>query len=143
MTYGGFWKRFFAYIIDWLILLVISFVIAMAFGMFMGISNLNINDEAEITRFEAQANLASLLIAWLYYALLESSSRQATFGKSMLGMRVVDNQGNRISFGRATVRFFAKILSALLLFIGFIMIAFTERKQGLHDLIAGTLIINK
>ena len=74
---------------------------------------------------------------------MESSARQATFGKSILGMKVTNLQGERIGFGRATVRFFSKILSTLLFFIGFIMIAFTEKKQGLHDLIASTLIVNK
>ena len=143
MSYGGFWKRLFAYIIDWLILLVIAMLVFIGLGFFMAGSGIDIDDEATMLRLEAQANLASFVIAWLYYALLESSSRQATFGKSILGMKVVDNQGQRIGFIRASVRFLAKILSALLLFIGFVMIAFTERKQGLHDLIAGTLIINR
>ena len=58
-----------------------------------------------------------------------------------LGMKVTDLAGNRISFLRATGRYFAKIISALILFIGFIMVAFTEKKQGLHDMIAGTLVV--
>ena len=77
---------------------------------------------------------------WLYFALMESSTRQATLGKMALDMKVTDDEGNRISFGRATGRYFAKILSALILLIGFIMVAFTDRKRGLHDMIAGTLV---
>jgi uncharacterized RDD family membrane protein YckC len=85
--------------------------------------------------------LVALVVSWLYFALLESSARGATVGKMVLGLRVVDGQGNRISFLRATGRFFAKILSGMILFIGFLMVAFTERKRGLHDIIADTLVV--
>ena len=81
-----------------------------------------------------------LLGGWLYEALMESSSYQATLGKMILGMKVTDLYGNRISFGRATGRHFAKILSGMVLCIGFIMVGLTQRKQGLHDLLAGTLV---
>ena len=143
MSYGGFWKRLFAYIIDWIILLVVTVMISIGMGIFAAGSGIDIEDEQALLVYQAQANLLSFLVAWLYYALMESSARQATFGKSILGMKVTNLQGERIGFGRATVRFFSKILSTLLFFIGFIMIAFTEKKQGLHDLIASTLIVNK
>ncbi|MFY9676334.1 MAG: RDD family protein, partial [Terriglobales bacterium] len=78
--------------------------------------------------------------SWLYEALMESSSYQATLGKMIFGMKVTDLYGNRISFARATGRHFAKIVSGLLLCIGFIMVGLTERKQGLHDMMAGTLV---
>jgi uncharacterized RDD family membrane protein YckC len=61
----------------------------------------------------------------------------------VFGLIVTDNEGNRLSFGRATGRWLAKILSVLILWIGLIMIGFTERKQGLHDMIAGTLVVYK
>jgi uncharacterized RDD family membrane protein YckC len=77
---------------------------------------------------------------WLYEAFMESSSYQATLGKMIFGMKVTDLNGNRISFERATGRHFAKWLSAMVLGIGYIMVGFTERKQGLHDLLAGTLV---
>ena len=77
---------------------------------------------------------------WLYSAMMESSSRQATVGKMAFGMKVTDLQGQRLSFGLATGRHFAKILSGLILCIGFIMVGFTEKKQGLHDMIVGTLV---
>ena len=73
----------------------------------------------------------------------ESSVYQATLGKMMLGLRVTDLHGKRISIGRAVGRYFAKILSAVILCIGFIMAAFTQKKQALHDLIAGTLVVRK
>jgi uncharacterized RDD family membrane protein YckC len=72
---------------------------------------------------------------------MESSGSQATVGKMMCGLRVTDTQGQRISFGRATGRYFAKILSALTLFIGYLMVGWTRQKRGLHDFIAGTLVI--
>jgi len=78
--------------------------------------------------------------SWLYEAFLESSSYQATLGKMIFGMKVTDLNGDRISFERATGRHFAKWLSGVILCIGYIMVGFTERKQGLHDLLAGTLV---
>ena len=84
--------------------------------------------------------ILSIVLSWLYSALLESSARGATLGKMVMGARVTDLSGGRISFGRATGRYFAKIISGMILAIGFIMVAFTARKQGLHDMIAGTLV---
>ena len=79
---------------------------------------------------------------WLYFALQESSARQATVGKRAMNIHVTDLLGRRISFGQATGRHFSKILSSILA-IGYIMVAFTEKKQGLHDLIASTLVLRK
>jgi uncharacterized RDD family membrane protein YckC len=81
-------------------------------------------------------------MTWLYFAVCESSSWQGTLGKLALGIRVTDMQGAKISFPRALGRYPAKYLSALILGIGFLMVAWTQRKQGLHDLIAGTLVLN-
>ncbi|MER3416968.1 MAG: hypothetical protein C4297_12250 [Gemmataceae bacterium] len=74
---------------------------------------------------------------------MESSRTQATLGKMALGITVTDLEGNRIGFGKATGRFFGKIISALIFYIGFVMAAFTEKKQGLHDMMAGCLVVNK
>ncbi len=87
--------------------------------------------------------IVALLGGWLYFALMESSVSQATVGKMAIGARVTDLYGNRISFARATGRYFAKILSAGILFIGCVMVAFTSRKQGLHDMVAGSLVLNR
>jgi uncharacterized RDD family membrane protein YckC len=83
------------------------------------------------------------ILHWLYFALMESSTWQATLGKKALGLEVTDLEGKRIGFGRASGRFFGKILSVLILWIGFIMAGFTEKKQALHDMLAGTLVIRK
>jgi uncharacterized RDD family membrane protein YckC len=85
-----------------------------------------------------------VLLQWLYFAGLESSARQATIGKSVMALRVTNLEGRRLSFGHATGRFFAKIVTGMIPFaIGYIMAAFTERKQALHDLIAATLVLKK
>ena len=72
---------------------------------------------------------------------MESSARGATLGKMAMGLRVVTNDGQRLSFMNATGRYFAKFISAILLLVGFIMIGFTDRKRGLHDMMASTLVI--
>jgi len=83
------------------------------------------------------------MLSWIYYASLESSAWQATLGKKILGLKVTDLAGNRISFGRASGRFFGKILSGMILGIGFLMAGFTERKQALHDILAGCLVLRQ
>jgi uncharacterized RDD family membrane protein YckC len=85
----------------------------------------------------------SILIGWLYFALMESSNKQATLGKMLIGIKVTDLDGNRITFGKATARHFSKIISGVILAVGYIMAGFTQRKQALHDIIAGTLVVKK
>ncbi|AZK49181.1 RDD family protein [Paenibacillus lentus] len=86
---------------------------------------------------------SGILLPWLYYAILESSKLQGTFGKKALGIIVVDQNFERVSFGRASGRFWSRILSYLTLHVGYIMAAFTKKKQALHDLIAKTYVVNK
>ncbi|MCX7362998.1 MAG: RDD family protein [Alphaproteobacteria bacterium] len=132
-AYGGFWIRVVAYIIDAIVLGVASAIIAMMVGgSFLAQPG---------TSSEIAANLVSVVIGWLYFALLESSTRGATLGKMAVGLRVVTNDGQQLSFLHATGRYFAKFISALILCIGFIMVAFSERNRGLHDMIAGTLVV--
>jgi len=87
--------------------------------------------------------LIVFVLTWLYYAGLESSAWQGTVGKRLLRIVVTDQYGRRIQFGRATGRFFAKIVSALVLLVGYLMVLFSERRQGLHDLMAGTLVVRQ
>jgi uncharacterized RDD family membrane protein YckC len=134
VAYGGFWIRLVAYLIDAIVLSVVVGVIASIMG-------LNIFDPESAASFDPTLNLASVVIGWLYFSLMESSERGATLGKMALGLRVVSSSGQRLSFLNATGRYFAKILSAIILCIGFLMIAFTDRKRGLHDMIAGTLVV--
>jgi len=165
-VYAGFWKRFLAYIIDEIIIsaaaaiLIIPFSILLGIGIFSSyifeeydhysmVSFIQHQPFEDITTHEifllillvAAFSIVIVLIQWLYHALMESSSKQGTVGKIVLNLKVVDLVGNRISFGRATGRFFGKILSGLIFNIGYIMAAFTEKKQALHDMLAGCLVI--
>ncbi len=129
--YGGFWIRFSAYVIDGVIVLISTLLASFL---------LRATYPADNT-FVYADTIMSLTIAWVYAAVLHSSSWQATLGKKLLGLKVVDYEGARISFGRATGRYFAELLSLILLGIGFIMVAFTKKKQALHDKMAGTLVV--
>ena len=133
VAYGGFWLRLVAYIID-------AIVLSIALGVLATILGIPLMP-ADMDQYDPTLNAVSFVAGWLYFALLESSARGATLGKMALGLRVVTSAGERLSFLNATGRYFAKILSAIILFIGFIMIAFTDKKRGLHDMIAGTLVI--
>lgn len=135
--YAGFWKRFAAALIDGVILMISGLVIGGAFGFVYGATT----GTAEGAEF--LGNIIGIILGWLYSALFESSAKQATLGKMALGIKVTDLDGNPISFGKASGRHFGKIISTLIVFIGFIMVAFTERKQGLHDMMAGCLVVNK
>ena len=142
-VYAGFWLRFVAFLIDTVLLTVVGGLIGAVFGGVvggsMGATGSSVEDiTAAVT---GPAYLIGFLINVIYYVTMESSSRQATLGKSALGLVVTNAEGNRISAGQALGRYFGKYVSALILGIGFIMIAFTERKQGLHDLLAGTLVV--
>ncbi|MGZ5906901.1 MAG: RDD family protein [Reyranella sp.] len=133
VAYGGFWIRVVAYIIDGILLTIVCGVV----DRLLGINIL----ATDWDHYDPLANVISLVIGWLYFALLESSERGAIVGKMVMGLRVVTSDGQRLSFMNATGRYFAKILSAIILCIGFIMVAFTDKKRGLHDIIAGTLVI--
>jgi len=136
-TFAGFWKRFAAAVIDAFISCLIGMVAGGIVGFLMGANGYSLE------AIEALARVVGGLTSWIYFAAFESSEGQATLGKKALGIKVTDLDGKRISFGRASGRFFAMYLSAVLLCIGFIMIAFTKKKQGLHDIIAGCLVVNR
>jgi len=140
VDYAGFWRRFVAFIIDAVILGIIAGVLNLVTGGSKMPSTFEPMSMHYFTGF-AFSNFLSVVIAWLYYALLESSSKQATAGKMALGLVVTDLQGRRINFWRATGRHFSKIISGAILMIGFIMAGVTARKQALHDMIAGTLVL--
>ena len=143
--YGGFWIRVVAYLIDAIILGVAGAVLGMIVGVGGGFaSTLDAANSEDVMAGTQLASIGiSVVLGWLYYAIMESSGNQATLGKMALGLVVTDMSGNRISFARATGRHFAKFLSSITLLIGYIMIGFTERKQGLHDMVAGTLVTKK
>jgi uncharacterized RDD family membrane protein YckC len=130
--YAGFWIRFVAIFIDTLILGAIQFVVATV--LYGGI--LNTTGNFGFSGFMG-------LLGAVYYIGMESSSLQATVGKMAVGIRVGDHEGNRITIPNAVGRYFAKILSALILLFGFIMVAWDKENQGLHDKLASTYVFYK
>jgi uncharacterized RDD family membrane protein YckC len=150
MAYAGFWLRFVAYCIDGLILGFVAICFLLPFGGVMAVLHAS---EDDIMRNPALVLatgfwgivlvLAALFGHWLYCAGFESSAWQATPGKRALGLVVTDEQGRRISFGRATGRYLGKIVSSLILNIGFIMAGFTEKKQALHDIFVNCLVLKR
>lgn len=150
-NYGGFWIRFGAFIIDSLILGLLQFAVIApvlgAMGLAASPENFNPEDSASamagIMGAMGLVQVISLVMGFLYFVLMESSSKQATLGKMALGLIVVDQNGLRLSFGKAALRYVGKIVSGIILAIGYIMAAFTPRKQALHDMIAGTFVIKK
>ncbi|MFT8320909.1 MAG: RDD family protein [Bacillus sp. (in: firmicutes)] len=159
-NYGGFWIRFGANVLDTIILAIPFFFLgSFLFALFLGssedaVSFLNnpANFEQELTEEEVMAlagpiifavcGTASIfiLITALYYTIFQSSKWQATIGKKLLGLKVMTINGERISFWRSLGRYLIMCFLSGILFIGYIMAAFTEKKQALHDLIAGTVV---
>jgi len=137
VEYAGLQKRFEAAIIDGLILyigrfvitIILELIVVLPYGTTIGAGIIG--------------TVLYFVLVWLYYALFESSFRQATPGKIARRIIVTDLEGNRISFAQATLRHFSKILTALTLFITYILMDFNERKQAIHDRIAGCLVIKK
>jgi uncharacterized RDD family membrane protein YckC/regulator of sirC expression with transglutaminase-like and TPR domain len=137
ISYAGFWKRFAAFLIDTIIIIIGTLPIIVVFDLILVTGGTH----DKIVLFW-QGFFLGAIIHWLYFALMESSPKQATLGKMALGIKVTDLNGNRIDFGKATGRFFGKFISSIILCIGHIMVAFTQKKQGLHDIMAGCLVVN-
>ena len=138
MNNAGFWKRLAAIFIDSFLLTFIAFGLMFFIGFFIGGM---LSEPETISKISNFGMLLNVVLVWLYFALQESSERQATLGKRVMGIYVTSKDGSQLSFAQATIRYFSKYLSSILL-IGFIMAAFTKNKQGLHDMIADTLVVN-
>jgi len=152
--YAGFWLRVVAHLIDDVILGIgigILFLIGVAIigvgslrPMFENANSENPEIPAAVISMLIFLGLAAFMLAWIYNAAMESSRHQGTLGKMALGLIVTDLQGRPISFGHASGRYFAKIISGLIpLGIGYAMAGFTEKKQALHDMIAGCLVLRR
>lgn len=140
VTYAGFWWRFLAHLLDGLILGVLFVPLGLGLGLALSSGGIDPDSPAlPLANFGLYG--FEILVTWLYQAFCESSSWQGTIGKKALGLRVTDMDGRRLSFGRATGRSFGKVLSSLICSIGFLMAAFTEKTQALHDMLASTLVL--
>lgn len=153
--YAGIGRRFVAFLIDLLFILVIDLFLTGLLGLSEGIRMLNQRLVHHMPMTDSAGQVVNalvpvpvilsvgillVLVPWLYYALLESSRNQATLGKIALRIAVTDSNGRRILFARATLRHFSKIVVLLTFFVGFLIAAFTRRKQAVHDIIAGCLM---
>lgn len=155
-NYAGFWIRFVAIIIDGIIIsivrafLIIPFLAMLGISFATGFENFDSNNMEDlmplIATIMAAAGALMLIstIIWvLYGTLMEASKYQATVGKLAVGLVVTDMNGTKLDFSKSLVRNIGKLLSNFIMLIGYIMAAFTEKKQGLHDIIAGTLVVKK
>jgi uncharacterized RDD family membrane protein YckC len=152
--YSGFWKRWAAWLIDglavvagWTSIIVVEFLLVYIVGIVRSGPDMTVAGSPTQREYYpvvyALWLLTALIFPWLYYALMESSSLQATCGKMAVGIGVTDAEGNRIGFRRATARYFGKLISGLPLLLGYAMAGFTPKKQALHDIMAGCLVLNK
>jgi uncharacterized RDD family membrane protein YckC len=156
VTYAGFWLRLVAHLIDgfiigfaMLLLLVPLFFLMGGLALFSSLGR-QMGENPDPAQIGALVSFifvlagVGLLGQWLYFAYLESGEKQGTWGKQILGIYVTDLAGYRVTFARASGRFFAKLISGLIpLAIGYIMAGFTERKQALHDMIASCLVLRR
>ena len=156
--YAGFWLRVVAHLIDAAILGAIFFALFIPVAMFTGLGaamssfHPGVVDPEEVRQLMGggfilgimAAGMVGLAGGWLYYAMMESSAWEATVGKKALSLTVTNLDGARISFAHASGRYFAKIVSGLVPFgIGYILAGLTAKKQALHDMIAGSLVLRR
>jgi uncharacterized RDD family membrane protein YckC len=146
---AGFWRRFWGHLLDHFLLgVVMTPVILLIMMPLMATSSIGWADSdlpEEVAGALAGAVLTvvfmTVTVNWLYFAILHSSSRQATIGQWALGIRITDLDARRISFARASGRYFASMLTGLTFGIGYLIMLLTARRQTLHDLIAGTVVV--
>jgi len=156
IAYAGFWRRLAAYLIDVTVLSTVQ--ATLGFGVltlepqaFSSIDAVGAHAVSRALAWDIVAlaeNVATLwlvwaALTWAYYSILESSPLRASVGKAALGLFVGDLYGDPITFARASARYWLKTLSSLVLLTGWLMAAFTPRKQALHDLLSGTLVLRK
>ena len=131
-VYAPYWQRVVAHIIDCICIGIVSGIVSAVVSYFID------NTIAIILLYVVQ-----IVFFWLYYSLQESGPQQGTIGKQIFGIKVTDNHGNKISFLRATARTFSRFISVMACCIGYLMPAITEQSKGLHDFIAGTMVLEE
>lgn len=138
VLYGGFWRRGVALFIDSIIMMVIYFPFQIAVAMFVG-PGIAHNKPAELALFGA-IWLIDIALYLAYYTWF-LSQKSATPGKMLMGVKVIVAGGGRISVGRAFARYFAMILSSMILWLGYLMAAFDSEKRALHDHLCNTRVV--
>lgn len=152
--YAGFWIRFLAHLIDQIVISIVGFVFFIIALVFTAGSVISLSDLEDMGDLDPAVILGLIggwiifiivtsVAQWLYYAFMESSASRGTLGKMALGLQVIGRDGETINFARASGRYFAKILSAMIMMIGYIMAGFTAKKQALHDILADTYVVKQ
>ncbi len=139
VVYAGFWRRYAAYFLDSFLVGIINFPVSLVFNGIGAVSD----NSAVMGVMYLLGILASFVVGIAYYAWFHSSRGGATLGKMAVGIKVVRSDGERLTFMRAFGRYWGFVLSGLTLLIGFIMAAFTERKQALHDMLCDTVVVDR
>lgn len=144
-NYSSGMRRFVAFVIDHMLLgAVLSAVAWQVFDWPFGFNDYDFPFHWHHWNFNILShNFLKETLIIIYYALMESSKYQATLGKIVMGIRVVNKDGRGIDFSKALLRNLSKLLSAFILGIGYIMMIFDDRKQGLHDKIADTFVVKQ
>jgi uncharacterized RDD family membrane protein YckC len=141
IRFAGFWTRFASSFIDGIITTTAMTFIGLIEGAVLtGILGSN-SQAADIGK--GITGLMNFVLPWLYFAFLQTSATEGSVGMMAVGIKVTNLSGGRITFGQATGRYFASLLSGCLLGIGYLMMLWSPRKQTLHDQLAGTLVIHK
>jgi uncharacterized RDD family membrane protein YckC len=150
VQYAGFWMRFLAYVIDYMIVGAVQTIIGLIAGIFLGLSGviktgqeMDPGTAALVTGIFFGISGVIALLTLIYFAAFESSSCQGTPGKMAMGLIVTNEDGSRVSFGQALGRNLGKIISGLILCIGYMLAGWTERRQALHDIMARCLVVRK
>ena len=156
-NYASFGIRWVAHIIDFIILYIVNWIVLTPIlaAVGFGVASANDFDFESMTEGDMIASFMALMgaliagsivlyiIRVLYGAFMESSKLQGTIGKLAVGIKVTGTDGSRLTFVKALLRHIGKIISGFIIFIGYIMAAFTEKKQALHDMIAGSVVVKK
>ena len=137
VKYAGFWQRFAAAFIDGFVVCLFSLPVMFFCGVAIAFLSKPLQGVVSMLSY-----LLFYVVSAVYYSMMESGERSATYGKIALGLKVYDVDGNRISKGRGFARWISHLASYLTLYIGFLIQPFTERKQALHDMIAGTIVVD-
>lgn len=141
VTYAGFWRRFAAFSLDQVLL-----VFATSPLYYQLVNQIQAGTREYRSAQTVAAGIfgvISIFVAWSYYAGMESSPLRATLGKLAVGIQVTSDDGRRLSFAKATGRYFGKIISGLIIGIGYLMAGWTTKKQALHDMMAGALVVER
>jgi uncharacterized RDD family membrane protein YckC len=152
--YAAIWKRAIALLIDLIIVYILISLVTVIVNVTLGLplvydltfqtgNPIKVNQfvEDNLIKLTILYSAIKILVIYPYFSIMESSNRQATLGKLALSIKVVDLRGEQISFAKASLRFFAKVLSTNILLIGYLIALFTEKKQTLHDLLVKTIVV--